>query len=500
MTNYTRGQTLHADELNASFDERVNRSGDSMSGPLTLSRDPVDFSEAATKQYVDRHIDTVVAHPNGFAWPFNTYPVTVSKYYGRFSTDIDPRSLVNSSIFTTTNFIFVDGVNGVDATAAVVSNVANYATSPAKSMGKALQLGNATGSAYRVLVKAGTYDRSLTPHFFGTYPSQHLSIEAWGGRVVFGNFDVLSWSLDGTFTSCYKATRSNVSRVFDITNKDANGYYTELTLVADATTCNTTPNSWVDVSNTTLYVRRADGAAVTNANTRAYLGAALETLNMPNAVDKDLYISGLDIEGGATGCLHGSAAHRNIVGEDCTFRYSGSIATPIDCVQLVSQAGLCAFFRCDASYSSKDGFNAHYTAGPATNSYVLTVDCTGKNNGRGTSTSNNGFTLHETCMGIDINGRYDGCYGGNVHNIGTSQMWCVGTTSTNSLGDVPLGGTYLSASFRLDQGPARMWLDGCLAQGSLIPIDCLDATAIIYTHECRLSGGINRQTGAITPY
>lgn len=52
--SYTRGEDpLRADKLNASFSERLLVAGDTMSGPLVLSRDPVQPFEASTKQYVD---------------------------------------------------------------------------------------------------------------------------------------------------------------------------------------------------------------------------------------------------------------------------------------------------------------------------------------------------------------------------------------------------------------------------------------------------------------
>lgn len=53
MTSYTRGQTLTAEQLNADFAGRIVRAGDTMTGPLTLFRDPLSNLEAATRQYVD---------------------------------------------------------------------------------------------------------------------------------------------------------------------------------------------------------------------------------------------------------------------------------------------------------------------------------------------------------------------------------------------------------------------------------------------------------------
>lgn len=55
--SYTRGEDpLRADKLNASFSERLLVAGDTMTGPLILSRDPLQPFEAATKQYLDAQV------------------------------------------------------------------------------------------------------------------------------------------------------------------------------------------------------------------------------------------------------------------------------------------------------------------------------------------------------------------------------------------------------------------------------------------------------------
>lgn len=46
---------------------KVNKSGDTMSGPLTLNADPSQNLHAATKQYVDNRIDSV-AESLGKRW------------------------------------------------------------------------------------------------------------------------------------------------------------------------------------------------------------------------------------------------------------------------------------------------------------------------------------------------------------------------------------------------------------------------------------------------
>jgi hypothetical protein len=54
VTDYFRGETLTADELNMDFGTCISRNGDIMSGPFTLYEDPLVPMEAATKRYVDQ--------------------------------------------------------------------------------------------------------------------------------------------------------------------------------------------------------------------------------------------------------------------------------------------------------------------------------------------------------------------------------------------------------------------------------------------------------------
>lgn len=54
-TTFSRGENpLRADKLNQAYSERVLRTGDTMTGSFLLVGDPVQWNEAATKQYVDR--------------------------------------------------------------------------------------------------------------------------------------------------------------------------------------------------------------------------------------------------------------------------------------------------------------------------------------------------------------------------------------------------------------------------------------------------------------
>lgn len=448
--------------------------------------------------------------PADFAWPFNKYPVNIYRSKGGAQVSVEPRSLVNPAIWRSTTFIHVDSTTGNDATATVVSDP-NDRSKPALSIGKAIELGNAAATPYRVFVKSGTFHRSTGFHGNGgvIFPTQPMSLEAWGGRCINAVWQSgIAWSVDATYTNCYTQARNNVLRVFDVINKNSYGDYVELTQAASAALCNSTPGTWFQ-NGANLLVRRADGAAVTDSNTRPLLGA-LPCLQLPasgSGDGLDMYVSGFDFEGGANGALYSTAGVvRNFVAEDCTFKYAGSVTTPIDGVQLLNMEGITAFFRCGVAANTKDGFNWHWSRGGTPAMYALTVDCWARDNGRGTSTSNNGHTIHDAMVAIDVNGEYKGNYGGSVHIVGGSSLWCVGTVCEDSLGDTSMGGTIPSSGFiaglTTDVYVNKMWLDSTLVRGCLRAIWVNDPRSIIYTREHRSSGGMETANtgGTITTY
>jgi len=61
-TAFFKGENpLKADKLNLAFSERVLRTGDTMTGVLTLAGDPTQPFDAATKQYVDYNYSTALS-------------------------------------------------------------------------------------------------------------------------------------------------------------------------------------------------------------------------------------------------------------------------------------------------------------------------------------------------------------------------------------------------------------------------------------------------------
>lgn len=407
----------------------------------------------------------VLAPQAGFNWPFGTYPLTISAT-GLYTakTDFVPESYMAAALAGPQYWVDVSAA-GSDA------NPGTQA-SPVKSIWKATQLANAAGVPARVMVKwnalgygrANGFTNTSTPvpntvpiAYIGygvDYPAQGGIIDCWVG-------DGLTWSgtPDPTFTTLYTATRAAVSQVINPTILDANGDPIMATKYADAATANAASGSaWAQVGST-LYVKWAGGAAVTNNNTRAMLQSTPNFVQ--NATSKDVYVKGFNFYGGAAGAMAcTAAATMNMMFVNCNAAYAGDAATNVNGWKIDFVTGLVALVNCKGFAAEADGINTHWTPGGTPLCYTLTIGCQGYNNGRDTVQSCNGITSHDNCIGIDVMGEYFGNFGANVIPINGNQMWCVGTYAHDSVGDVGHGGSTTPTDFQT-QATAVMWLQNC---------------------------------------
>jgi len=88
MSNFFRGETLYANDLNAEFGLRILRTGDGMTGPLTVI-DPTALKHPATKEYVDNKIlafnasildlQNQINVINAKVWPYANLPTEVQQ-------------------------------------------------------------------------------------------------------------------------------------------------------------------------------------------------------------------------------------------------------------------------------------------------------------------------------------------------------------------------------------------------------------------------------------
>lgn len=338
-----------------------------------------------------------------------------------------------------------------------------------KSIWKGVEAANAANVPTKLIITAGTYPRANNPVFGHTgasdaFPTVDIAYVSVGGRVVTGNFDQYATpSLDGTYTNCYSFSLANADRVVNLTGRTTEGLFPELVNVATPARCNITPGSW-NLTTGTIYLNRADGAAVTNSNTRIYRGAITFAVTSPvnlffGGTDQG---DGFDFEGSNSGAVLSltftslPAARRAIVLSGCTARYGGAVGANVNGMSGSRIHGVLALFNCDASANANDGFNFHNASGISSVMRGMTVNCTGYDNGRGNQ-SQNGWTSHEDVIGLDVAGYYAGNRGGTVRSIDTAKALLAGTFVADDLGDIASGGSLRPTAFRVD-GTAEYWL------------------------------------------
>lgn len=424
-----------------------------------------------------------VALPDGFDWDEGRFGFVVSQSGRAFRAEVAPKDLVDSTIWTGPAF-HVDGASGDDVNSGLGAFDGDFADAK-RSIYAAFLAGNATGAAYRVLVKPGRYQESAFTRNGNDEPDQPVAIIGWGGKVHYrtGPFSV-SWNdMSGTWSTAVSAVR----RVFRTDVLTPEGQYTELRQVADVTTCAATPQSWA-LDGSMVHVN-IEGAPSPEdiALIRSFHGARFMSH------DSDIYLENIEAEGGITGSLHFDAvAQRNIVAVGCSFRYSApsNPAAPLDAVRVRRTNGLAAFFDCDASQGAKDGWSFHEdgTAGL----HVLLQDCTSWRNGIEGASSCNAFTTHDGTHAIVLNGGFGLSRNGTeVHTIQTARTWLAGTTTITR--DIDGSSTAYKCS-----NQSRMWLQGCTADaaGTAINYAVEANSGEVFTRDLVIvSGGIETVSG-----
>lgn len=419
--------------------------------------------------------------PAGLGWDA-AYPLSItltdlpgtSRSFG--AVDKTPEQLfdaVSPARTSPTNTYYVSG-SGVNTNNGLTSGTS------VRSIWKAVELANATGQPAKIIIAGG--QRYIRSHNFwstGTtgYPTVDIAFIADGGRVITGSFDdVGTPTVDATHTNTYSWALANCNKIVDMANLNRYGNYTELVKVNTAAECNVIPNSWALVAGT-VYVNRADRQPVTTATTRVYRPST-HGVSLRKAVN--IYMGGtsgndgFDIEGGNNiGVFDITVNPANnpytgkfvCVVKNSTFKYGGGVTDTITrAVSVEGWNGLAAFFNCRADAAQTDGFNFHNVyAAPSMN--VLTINCTGYDNGRYPQPSCNGWTAHEDVKGIDIAGHYKDSRGGTIRNINSSKMLAVGTWADGDFGDVPHGGSVPPTAYRMDD-TAQLWADRTKATGA----------------------------------
>ena len=253
-----------------------------------------------------------------------------------------------------------------------------------------------------------------------------------------------SYSLvDGT---TYTTTRSGVGRVFDASRIDDNGDYLELTKKSTLNEVKTNHNTYF-ISGSEVYVNTIDGRIPDNN-----ILLLFDNMNTITAT-ANLYIEGIEIQGGKN-CLVTSSNNKNeCFVNNCTFKYS----TYDDGLQAKFKTTIVS--NCLAAKNAQDGFS--YSA-----NNVIEVNCIGRDNGdpndKDLANTQNGSTQHNGGKVIRVNNEYYRNKGSNCGDNHTgTKSWNLGCLAYESKSTE----NRYNSNFTAHNG-TEMWLDSCVSYNS----------------------------------
>ncbi|MXP24805.1 hypothetical protein GRI39_01930 [Altererythrobacter indicus] len=367
--------------------------------------------------------------PTALAWAYETQVYKLNGEWKVRGEDALARSVVDPSVWSGQG-IHVDIVDGNDARSGYAEE-GDFSNAKRK-ISEAFKAGNLTGSGFRVYVKSG---QTLTRAFgflhdtAANQPTQDFAIIGLGeSRPVIGTHDDLSWpaTTDATYTNCYKVARSSVARVINLTDADSDGVFPDLTKYADADALDTAGavDGFAQVGSD-LYARRADGAPVTNANTRVFLAVK----NFESSIDNsgatvNGYLEDLELQGGLPGTLHFNAGGvANLATSRTKLGYPAMIGSEKSTRRIRNLAGLNISIDDEHVGSLQDAENDHVDP-PATHQmYTLAIRPKTRKIGSAGSTSNNAFTLHDKTISAIVVGPDFGpvINGSTLRNVGNTK-------------------------------------------------------------------------------
>ena len=394
----------------------------------------------------------------------------------RYWTDIDYKMQRPSGWQGYTAY-YVDPVNGLDTNAGTSQALAF------KSFWKALNTSAAANAT--IYVKPGVYAQKVDGTKQG-WCDQNITankvILRWGdsGRIVLSNhFTDLVWTAAPGMPGVWTATSSSngAGAVWDAKYPDAYGDYRRYQKCASPQDVAGIAGSYYTTSTTTavaqVYVKTLDGRAP-DADIRV-MGANRNVRILTD--DIQTYMEYCDVEGGNLVFNAGqtsavSATPQITVAYDCSAKYSSSQTSDVPGFY-VRGKGLFLAYRCLAAQNSEDGFDMNYVSNSAQDgtgdgrSFII-VESVSRNNGNYISTQtpggeplSNGFTSHNSSVGIYINCVAFGNYGFNFHDALGARTWLMGCGAWDSIG-----------SRATDNGDFRISQDNTSAYATAWWYDC----------------------------
>jgi len=433
-----------------------------------------------------------------------------------YSTNLNFSTLIPAVTVT----YYVDPIGGSDSNSGLTRSLPllNLGTALAKSDVDQVRIINLTRDFVSQINTASWNNRVMTR-------SVSVINESNIYRYISGapvSAAALSWSVNGTYSNVYQATRSGVNNIIDCAQKTYPSYTNQsgnlVTIsnaipayglglkakVASLAACAAQAGSWY-TDGTTIYVRPFDDRNLTqtvNNRTITYSGAQNNGRG-PTANGINCYIEGIDFVGGTTTffCSPSTATFANQMAfKNCSFQHSTTGNA------FAMQGKISAYSTgCACYYGYADGFNYHSFEQNGTNTpnqcYWLEQNSVSWNNGTTGSAgaSDNASTTHDYTAGIRVNNIYCNSDDRPMADTDHSMTWNLGTFVGSAINQAS-GGTDANIACLVS---ATQWLDGCSVStyGSInAPYISESAPCTIYYRNMSNVTNASGAAGTITTY
>lgn len=411
-------------------------------------------------------------------WTWTDAPIRIFTDGKRFFTDFDVSDFKNTGGVT----YYVNPVSG--------DNLKD-GLSEANALNTVYKAYTLANDGDTIILLDGIYDRT---HFMQNQQiEKSINIIAKNPqKAIFAVVDLLIYTKTEGYNYIYQANRSATNDVIYYISPDQTFKYTKVNSLGE---CDATEGTWY-TDGTLVYVHSIDNQEPSNNNTFVLVGS---TSIRTTCIDKNvnLYLEGLIILGGNSGSVYfaNSATYTipNLYAKDCYFLYGRGGSVDGNAVNILG-ANKVYLQNCISAYAPKDGFNYHAQNGVVPS--AIEVNCIGKYNGdnsiSGTENTNNGSTMHEGGKIIRVNCTYYGNMGANCADVAIgTQALCLGCIAYKS--NATSQDMY-NADFATQQADAHMWLEKCIAFGSLYSLAYTTGTYMYIDedtlYETKVGGGI----------
>lgn len=346
---------------------------------------------------------------------------------------------------------FVDGVNGDDGNSGGLND-------PYKTIAACMAGASGLGTIWLL---PGTYTdrfdvRATNNLVSGGTEARAIRIKAWAGpgSVVFraagDQPGEMAWSATPA-ASTFDATPSGGETALHIVYHDDHAGEVQIQWYSSAANANAVASGWYqDPATKKIYLRHANldikQPGIADRFEIMYAGA-----NDPIVYGGKIYLEGVTFRGST----QLDVIYQNDSGNDyrpvlfarhCKWQYMGYHNVSVlgghvqlqDCISERSLGG--------------DGWNYYDDAGTGQKSEVIEIDCIGRNNGVPEYSlfdgdrNKQGSSGHESSIILRVNGLYEGNYGQNIADTGTTSItWMVGSICGTPYADLQpagIGGFY----------------------------------------------------------